>query len=143
MNKYLDFLWVGAVAIWIDVIAPFLIPIQGYLIFMIVAIVFDTITGILAAMKQKKIIIQHDNAPPHKAVTTQLPALVQKSQELGIEVIIREQPPNSPDLNVLDLGIFRALQSLQFKNCPKNEMELIQQTKQVFNDFSFAKLDNV
>jgi len=65
-------------------------------------------------MKAKPIVIQHDNAPPHKAVYSTLPELVEKNMELGISVLIREQPPNSPDLNILDLGIFRALQSHQF-----------------------------
>jgi hypothetical protein len=60
-----------------------------------------------------------------------------------LNIIIREQPPNSPDLNVLDLGIFRALQSLQYQLTPKNETELIAHVKQVYNNFDRTKLNNV
>lgn len=56
MTKFIDVLWAGALAMWIDLMAPFLIPIQYYLIFMIMAIVFDTLTGIVAAAKEKKAI---------------------------------------------------------------------------------------
>ena len=56
MTKFIDFLWAGALAMWIDLMAPFLIPVQWYLIFMIAAIVFDTLTGVLASRKEKKAI---------------------------------------------------------------------------------------
>ena len=56
MTKFIDVLWAGALAMWIDLMAPFLIPIQWYLIFMIMAIVFDTLTGLIAARKEKKTI---------------------------------------------------------------------------------------
>jgi len=58
-------------------------------------------------------------------------------------VLIKEQPPNSLDLNVLDLGVFWVLQSHQFCNAPKDTSELIIQTKLTFNTFSAARLDNV
>lgn len=35
------------------------------------------------------------------------------------------QPPNSPDLNVLDLGFFRAIQSLKYKEASKTIDELV------------------
>jgi len=68
---------------------------------------------------------------------------VEKSKEFGINVKIREQPPNSPDLNVLDLGIFRALQSCQFRNALKDVNDLIVQIKVTFNNYSPKSLDNV
>ncbi|ETV71269.1 hypothetical protein H257_13407 [Aphanomyces astaci] len=36
------------------------------------------------------------------------------------------QPPNSPDLNILKLGFFRAIQSLQEKNHSRNIREVSQ-----------------
>jgi len=57
--------------------------------------------------------------------------------------MIKEQPLNSPDLNVLDLGVFWVLQSHQFCSAPKDTSELIFQTKLTFNTFSAACLDNV
>lgn len=35
------------------------------------------------------------------------------------------QPPYSPDFNVLDLGYFRAIQTLQHKEAPKTVDELV------------------
>lgn len=35
------------------------------------------------------------------------------------------QPPNNPNLHVLDLGFFRAIQSLKDKTAPKNFRELV------------------
>ncbi len=40
------------------------------------------------AMKSKPIIVQHDNAPPHHAVFSSLPELIDRSDELGITVHI-------------------------------------------------------
>lgn len=52
MQKYIDLFWIGLITTWADYILPFVIPIQGYLIFMICAILSDTITGVIAAMKE-------------------------------------------------------------------------------------------
>jgi len=95
------------------------------------------------AMLQNWIFIQHDNAPPHKNVSTALPELIAKSLELRINVAIREQPPNSPDLNVLDLGIFCALQCRQFRNCLTTLQELINQTRQTYEEFPVKPLNGV
>ncbi len=95
------------------------------------------------AMLHNRIFIQHDNAPAHKTVSTALPELVAKSLELGINVAICEQPPNSPDLNVLDLGIFCALQCHQFRRCLTTLQELINQTRQTYDEFPIKPLNGV
>ena len=51
--------------------------------------------------------------------------------ELNIKLIC--QPPNSPDLNVLDLGYFTAIQGLQYKEAPSNIDELIDVVQSSFN----------
>jgi len=94
-------------------------------------------------MKSKPIIVQHDNAWPHHAVSSSLPELVDRSSKLGITVHIKEQPPNSPDLTVLDLGVFCSLQSCQFQNAPTDLTQLIQQTKEVYNNYPASKLNDV
>lgn len=53
ISKILADLWIAALAVWVNKVIPFLEPIQPYLIFMILAIICDTITGIMAARKQK------------------------------------------------------------------------------------------
>lgn len=56
MTKFLDWAWVGIVTICTDMVIPFVTPISGYMFFMISAITCDTITGLMAAMKQNKTI---------------------------------------------------------------------------------------
>ena len=42
------------------------------------------------------------------------------------------QPPNSRDLNILDLGFFSAIQSLQHKACPKTIEDLVAVVEESF-----------
>ena len=43
----------------------------------------------------------------------------------GFDVRLSFQLPNSPDMNVLDLGYFKAIQSLQHQEAPNSIDELI------------------
>ena len=71
--------------------------------------------------------------------------LISACQALGFQnpVKIKQQPPNSPDLNILDLGLFRALQSRQFRETPTTLTELITATKKVYDDFPSYLVNNV
>ncbi|VFQ63452.1 unnamed protein product [Cuscuta campestris] len=68
------------------------------------------LTNLIPAIKQKwpgssrDIIIQQDNAKPH--VDGNDPKIVAAAQEGDWNIQLKFQPPNSPDLNVLDLGFF-------------------------------------
>ncbi|KAF0737607.1 hypothetical protein AaE_008924 [Aphanomyces astaci] len=75
------------------------------------------------------IYLQQDNASPHKCVTTQL---LLKHGVSGIEVA--NQPPNSPDFNVLDLGYFNSIQSLQHQKCTRTIEELISAVGSSFDE---------
>ena len=44
--------------------------------------------------------------------------------DIGLNLTVYTQLPNSPDTNILDLGFFRAIQSFN-DDCPTNEEELI------------------
>ncbi|XP_071739090.1 uncharacterized protein [Rutidosis leptorrhynchoides] len=57
------------------------------------------------------IFIQQDNAKPHINVNDS--RFLEEASRDGFDIRLCFQPPNSPDLNVLDLGFFRAIQSLQ------------------------------
>jgi len=46
--------------------------------------------------------VQQDNAGPHRSVTTE-----SINNEGGIKIAVKNQPPNSPDFNVLDIGFFK------------------------------------
>ena len=69
-----------------------------------------------AAERGMPIFIQQDNAKTHIPVDD--PEFVAAAQADGWDIRLRCQPPNSPDLNILDLGFFAALQSLFHKLSP-------------------------
>ncbi len=60
--------------------------------------------------------LQHDNAPAH--VPGGDPDIVSAGNCGRTNIDLVPQPPNSPDLNILDLGLFNGLQSLQYKTSP-------------------------
>ena len=57
-------------------------------------------------MKARPIRIQQDNAKPHCSFVQGNAKLYTKATELGLIIHPYYQPPNSPDLNVLDLCFF-------------------------------------
>ena len=50
----------------------------------------------------------------------------------GWNIVLKCQPPNSPDLNVLDLGYFASIQSIQYQCSPANIDELIQCVEEAY-----------
>lgn len=56
------------------------------------------------------IYIQQDNAKTH--VDPNDLEFQQAASQDGFDIRLMYQPPNSPDLNILDLGFFNAIQSL-------------------------------
>jgi hypothetical protein len=71
--------------------------------------------------------IQQDNARPHIQPTDQ--RFLDAVASIGMNVQLACQPSNSLDMNVLDLGFFNAIQSLQHQQRCKNIDELIAATK--------------
>ncbi|XP_076902972.1 uncharacterized protein LOC143557894 [Bidens hawaiensis] len=61
----------------------------------------------------------------------------------GFDIRLRFQPPNSPDLNVLDLGFFRAIQSLQEQEVLGSIDELVHAIQTSFDKISSHELNNV
>ncbi|ETV96516.1 hypothetical protein H310_10235 [Aphanomyces invadans] len=60
--------------------------------------------------------------------------------EHNIRIQVVCQPPNSPDLNVLDLGFFRALQTLQQRQNCKTIEELVEAVKSAWTDIPMDNL---
>lgn len=87
------------------------------------------------------IYIQQDNAKPH--IRPDDPAFVQAARSNGFDIRLRCQPPNSPDTNVLDLGFFNAIQSLQHQVPSRSIDDLIAATKNAFVELSETKLNFV
>ncbi|XP_021867467.1 uncharacterized protein [Spinacia oleracea] len=90
---------------------------------------------------EKVIIIQEDNAKPHCGAD--IHEFIQSHNQNGFRFFWAPQPPNSPDLNILDLGFFRSIQSKYEKSMPKNVTVLIKEVGQAFNDTHPNTLSNV
>jgi len=84
--------------------------------------------------------LQHDNAPAH--VATDDPDVVRAGDKGRTRIFLTAQPPNSPDFNILDLGFFRAIQSIQYKEAPRTISELVNVVTCAYNSFCPRKLDD-
>jgi hypothetical protein len=85
--------------------------------------------------------VQQDNAKPHIKVDDA--AFVEAVGRTGLDIRLECQPPNSPDLNVLDLGYFSSIQSLQQQKNATTVEELIDIVEDSFSELSYKKLDNI
>ncbi|XP_048502969.1 uncharacterized protein LOC125498744 [Beta vulgaris subsp. vulgaris] len=81
----------------------------------------------------KEIWIQQDNARPHINVNDA--DFNEAATKDGFQIRLTCQPAQSPDLNVLDLGFFAAIQSLQYKAFPSNVDELVKAVEDAFDAF--------
>ncbi|KAH7853333.1 hypothetical protein Vadar_001315 [Vaccinium darrowii] len=87
------------------------------------------------------ILIQQDNARPH--IHEFDAEFLEEASKDGFDIRLVFQPPNSPDLNVLDLGFFRAIQTLQYQQAPKNVDELVSAVMRAFEELPSERLENV
>ena len=54
----------------------------------------------------------------------------------GFYIQLVQQPPNSPDMNVLDLGFFRPIQALQYQKVSYNVTQLVKAVNNAFQNLS-------
>ncbi|XP_058784796.1 uncharacterized protein LOC131659654 [Vicia villosa] len=107
------------------------------------------IEKVLPAIKEKwprddlgtTIFIQQDNVRTHINHDDQ--EFIQEATQDGFDIRLMCQPANSPDLNVLDLGFFSAIQSLQHKESPKTIDELVRAVVESFENFSSMKSNHI
>ena len=85
--------------------------------------------------------IQQDKAKPH--IDPNDEAWLAAVTASGINIQLKFQPPNSPDMNVLDLGHFRAIQWLQYKRAARDIDELFAAVHEYFAESSRKKLNNI
>jgi hypothetical protein len=64
-------------------------------------------------------------------------------KQTGLDIRLINQPANSLDLNVLDLGFFASLQSLTYERISRNLDELIQNVKNEFDNYDPDTLNKV
>jgi hypothetical protein len=63
--------------------------------------------------------------------------------QTGLDIRLVNQPANSPDLNVLDLGFFASLRSLTYERISRNLDKLIQNVKNEFDNYDLDTLNRV
>ena len=100
----------------------------------------------LPAVKEKwptcnaRIRLQQDGAKSH--ILEDDVEFKEAVDEIGLNLTVFTQSPNSPDTNILDLGFFRAIQSFN-DDCPANEEELIKSVEKAYGEYPFRKLNCV
>ncbi|XP_057530016.1 uncharacterized protein LOC130808575 [Amaranthus tricolor] len=78
----------------------------------------------------KKIFIQQENAKPH--ILDDDLRFREAATFEGFDFHLVQQPPNSPDMNVLDLGFFRSIQALQHKKSAYNYTQMVRAVTNAF-----------
>ncbi|XP_074291348.1 uncharacterized protein LOC141618139 [Silene latifolia] len=96
----------------------------------------------------KDIFIQQDNARPH--IKDYDPEFRAAANSDGFNIHLVFQPPNSPDLNINDLGFFSALQTLQHETAANTVLELVKNVEDAFvklhpkkQNFNFLTLQTI
>ena len=79
------------------------------------------------------IFIQQDNAKPH--VLPNDVAFQEAVEQTDLDIRLLQQPPNSPELNCLDLCFHNSLQSLTDCRSPTNIQELVQGVEEEFENY--------
>ena len=91
-------------------------------------------------MRNARIQLQQDGAKSH--IVEDDMEFREAVEEIGLNLTVFTQLPNSPDTNILDLGFFRAIQSFN-DDCPANEEELIKSVEKAYGEYPFCKLNRV
>lgn len=102
---------------------------------------FPAIRDKMPVSRKNSIKIQLDNASPHGILTDQ--EIIEDCNKEGWNIHFKPQPPNSPDLNVLDLGFFNSIQSLQHQAQVKTVEELISAVQDAYWSLSKETLDDI
>ncbi|VFQ88516.1 unnamed protein product [Cuscuta campestris] len=68
---------------------------------------------------------------------------VSAAKEGDWDIQLQFQPPNSPDLNVIDLGFFRAIDAIHDKTAPRTMGDLIGNVARAFDQLTPQKLNHV
>jgi len=89
----------------------------------------------------KTIWIQQDNARTHVLVNDE--QFARAVAQTGLDIRLMNQPANSPDMNVLDLGFFASLQSFTYTTTSTNIDELIANVEKAYWDYDASNLRNV
>jgi hypothetical protein len=97
-----------------------------------------------------KVRIQQDGAKAHTSDSFKLSWNIMM-EDLVMEgvlphadkVVLETQPPNSPDLNILDLGLFSAIQAAYYRFAPRNALELIDCVEKAYVGYPANKINHL
>ncbi|GAA0166471.1 hypothetical protein LIER_40194 [Lithospermum erythrorhizon] len=82
-----------------------------------------------------------DNARPHTKMED--PEFLEAAKKDSFDIRLCFQPPNSPDINVLDLGFFASIQALQHKEPPNSIDQLVAAVQNSFDKYEPEFLNDV
>ena len=87
--------------------------------------------------------VQQDGAGGHCSHND--PDIVEYLQSIVMDHKIKmyTQPPNSPDMNILDLGLFNAIQAAYYRTSPRNSVQLIAMVEKTYNEFPLRTINRV
>ncbi|ETV94901.1 hypothetical protein H310_11552 [Aphanomyces invadans] len=89
--------------------------------------------------ESRSVKIQQDNARPHVPPLDADVIAACKADGWDMQVVF--QPPNSPDMNVLDLGFFRAIQALQAEKYSSTVEEIVAATEAAWANVKMTTLN--
>ena len=90
--------------------------------------------------RNRRIQLQQDGAKSH--ILEDHMEFKEVVDEIGLNLSVFTQLPNSLDTNILDLGFLRAIQSFN-NDCPANEEELIKSAEKAYGEYPQRKLNYV
>jgi hypothetical protein len=91
-----------------------------------------------------KIKVQQNGAGVHCSHTDEYLTMALEDLGLTDKMSLYTQPPNSPDLNMLELGLFNALQAVYYYDtAPRNEVELITMVEETYEGYPSSKRINM
>jgi hypothetical protein len=91
--------------------------------------------------RNRTIWIQRDNVRTHVPVDDE--HFVVAATQIGLDIRLMNQPPNSPDVNCLDLGFFVSLQSLTYDTKCRNMDDLIANVLKKFDEYDSTLIRRV
>ena len=87
--------------------------------------------------------IQQDGAPGHIKEREYSWLEYVESMGLSDKIKLFNQPPNSPDLNINDLGFFRAIEAAHKKQSPKNYDDIIELVTKTHWEYPHNKINRM
>jgi hypothetical protein len=90
-----------------------------------------------------RIRVQQDGAGGHCRHDDEYLTMALEDLGLTDKISFYTQPPNSPDLNICDLGLFNALQAAYYDKAPRNEVELITMVVETYAEYPHKKINRL